>query len=273
MSPSPAALAGLARSIAIYYGQPWRTAALGRFYAALVGPGDLVFDIGAHVGNRSRVLARLGARVVALEPQPLFAGFLARTLPASVTLRREAVAAAPGRMMLRVSSRHPTVTTLSADWIGTVSPTPGFAGVSWDGEVEVEVTTLDRMIAEHGHPRFVKIDVEGMEAEILAGLSEAPPVVAVEYLPAALDVARASIDRLEALGDYRFNRVVGENHRFADEWMDAAATSARLGEVTADGRSGDLYAVLAPEVGGIGAGRGARRAISPGSPPTSTSSP
>jgi hypothetical protein len=45
---------GLARSLAIYHGQPWRTRALNRHYAEFVGPGDLAFDVGAHVGNHTR---------------------------------------------------------------------------------------------------------------------------------------------------------------------------------------------------------------------------
>ena len=42
-------------------------------YARFVRPGDLAFDIGAHVGDRIGSFRRLGARVVALEPQPLCA--------------------------------------------------------------------------------------------------------------------------------------------------------------------------------------------------------
>ncbi len=39
-------------------------------YRRFVRPDDLVFDIGAHVGDRVAAFRRLGARVVALEPQP-----------------------------------------------------------------------------------------------------------------------------------------------------------------------------------------------------------
>lgn len=238
------ALLGLARSLAIYHGQPWKTARLRRLYAGLVKPGDLCFDIGAHVGNRARVLAGLGARVVALEPQPLFADLLAKILPAGAVLRREAVAATAGRMTLHVSSRHPTVSTLSRAFIDQVAPTGGFAGVAWDETVEVTVTTLDALIAAHGRPAFVKIDVEGMEAEILAGLSEPLPLLAVEYLPAALPLALACIDRLEALGRYRYARIEGETHRFMGPFRDATAMRAELAGLPPQAPSGDLYARL-----------------------------
>jgi FkbM family methyltransferase len=246
--PSLAALAGLARSVAIYYGRPGQVRRLSAFYAAFVGNGAVVFDVGAHVGSRSRALARLGSRVIAIEPQPLFAGFLRRTLPPGVLLRTEAVGSRPGRTVLAVSSRHPTVSSLSPGWISKVSGTDGFEAVRWDGAVEVDVTTLDALIEEYGMPRLVKIDVEGMEAEIVAGLSQPVPIISIEYLPAALDVAHAAIERLARLGPYLFNRVVGEEMRFAGEWMDAAEIRETLDKSKIDGRSGDVYAVLSGEL-------------------------
>ena len=58
------------RSLRIYYGDRRRRAAMDRLYAQFVKPGDLVFDVGAHVGDRVGAFRRLGARVVAVEPQP-----------------------------------------------------------------------------------------------------------------------------------------------------------------------------------------------------------
>src|SRR5689334_4646326 len=42
-----------------------------RFYRQFVGPGDLVFDVGANVGHVTKVFLRAGARVVAIEPQSI----------------------------------------------------------------------------------------------------------------------------------------------------------------------------------------------------------
>ena len=67
---------GLIRSLAVYHAVPLRQPRLRRLYAKFAGPGDLAFDLGAHVGNRTRALAALGCRVVALEPQPDFARLL-----------------------------------------------------------------------------------------------------------------------------------------------------------------------------------------------------
>src|SRR5438094_10022684 len=61
---------GIARSLAMYHGIPGRHRRMVRFYGQFLGPGDLGFDIGAHVGGRVRAWRRLGARVLAVEPQP-----------------------------------------------------------------------------------------------------------------------------------------------------------------------------------------------------------
>src|ERR1700681_602882 len=106
-------LVGLVRSLAIYHAIPLRQRRLRRLYAQLVEPGDLVFDIGAHAGNRTRALASLGCRVVALEPQPDFARLL-RLLFASRTaieIVEAAAGDAPGSTSLSISERTPTVTT------------------------------------------------------------------------------------------------------------------------------------------------------------------
>ncbi len=240
--------AGLARSLWMYYGKPWRQARLARFYAGLLPEGELAFDIGAHVGNRTRALRTAGLDVVAVEPQALFHRFLRATLPREgVTLCRRAVGASAGDVTLRISRRHPTVSSGAPGWPAQVAPDPGFAHVAWDAAERVPAVTLDGLIAAHGVPAFCKIDVEGMEAAVLSGLSQPLPMIAVEYLPAALAVAESCLDRLERLGRYEINAVRGEAGTFAwDTWKTPAAARSALRRMAADGRSGDLYARRMP---------------------------
>ncbi len=242
-----AGAAGFARSLALYYGQPWKGRALGRLYGDLLKPGMRAFDIGAHVGHRTRILAGLGLDVVAVEPQARFESFLRRHLHGGrITVVRAAVGARPGEADLAVSSRHPTVSTLSESWRETVSGDASFAGVTWDRRERVAVTTLDALAAAHGRPDFCKIDVEGMEAEILKGLSFAVPLVSVEFLPQAPEVARACLDELARLGDYSFNAVRGETHRLVSPtWVPAREAKDFLARLCEGPREGDLYARLA----------------------------
>ncbi len=243
--PGALDLLGLARSLLIYEARPWRRRRLENFYASLIGPGALAFDVGAHVGNRTRALVAIGCRCIAVEPQPLFARTLAwrfRDEPLITTLPI-ALDARVGSATLRVSRRHPTVSTLSAEWIDRIAVTPGFDRVQWDRSVDVTVTTLDGLIAEFGSPDFCKLDTEGHEATILDGLSQPIPLMAFEYLPAALDPALRCIDRLERLGRHRYNLAVGERNRFElERWVDAPTVVERLTAIAANGRTGDIYA-------------------------------
>jgi FkbM family methyltransferase len=236
---------GFARSLAIYFGQPWRTHALNRHYAEFLGPGDLAFDVGAHVGNHALCFARLDARVIAIEPQPIFAAWLRRLFrnQPRVSVIESALAAAPGVVELHTSPRTPTVATISRKWMTAASTSTGFEGVRWTEAIQVPATTLDALIARYGLPRFCKIDVEGYEAEVLRGLSHPIPALSFEYLPAAVDVALDAAAALVALGSYRFNVTIGERRRFLwPAWRTLGGLETWLAARRRDDRSGDIYA-------------------------------
>jgi FkbM family methyltransferase len=239
---------GIARSLVIYHGQPAKHRRAVRLYGEFLGPGDLAFDIGAHVGGRVRTWRRLGARVVAVEPQPDCLRVL-RLLFArdrEVTIEPRAIGAQVGRARLGVSTATPTVSSMSQDWRESVAADRSFARVRWDRSVEVEVTTLDELIAAHGVPAFCKIDVEGFEADVLAGLSQPLPALSFEYLPPTHERALAVLERVRELGDYRYNYSPVETMRFAsDGWLEAADLVRLLERVRPLGRSGDVYARLA----------------------------
>lgn len=242
---------GLWRSLLVYHGIPWRRAQLRRFYRRFVPAGGLAFDVGAHTGNRLQAFLDLGARVVAVEPQPELAARLARRhgTDARVHLVEGALGRAPGRATLLGSPRTPTVATLSGDFVARAGAAPSFEGVRWQAGPEVVVTTLDTLIAAHGRPDFVKIDVEGFELEVLLGLSQPLPALSFEFLPVVRDVAVACIDRLEQLagpGRYRYAASLGERLRLLrPEGEPADAMRAWLQALPAHAPSGDVHAWLA----------------------------
>ena len=236
---------GLLRSAIIYW-RPGRQRGLRRMYHSFVGPGDLVFDVGAHLGDRSVAFAALGARVVALEPQPRIAAWLRKRTEhhTNITVRPEAVGRAVGTAQLAISRRTPTVSTLATEWRERIPvANRSFRHVRWDHRMNVPVTTLDALIETHGLPGFCKIDVEGYEAEVLAGLSQAVPRVSLEFVSGSLDIATACVQRLDALGAYEYNAVLGEGRRFVfDTWLTADLVLEWLATGIDGVSSGDIYA-------------------------------
>ena len=241
------AYAALRRSLDVYYGDAARDAAMDALYTRFVEPGALAFDIGSHVGDRIGSFRRLGARVVALEPQPLCARAIGAIYAddRGVTLVEAACGARPGRLTLRINSANPTVSTASADFISAADGAGGWEGQIWDTEIEVPCTTLDALVAEHGTPAFAKIDVEGFEDTVLAGLSRPLPALSFEFTTIQRDVALRCLDRLASLGPYGFDVALGESQTLTfNRWISKADMAAHIAGLPHAANSGDVYCVL-----------------------------
>jgi FkbM family methyltransferase len=247
MAPPGSSRAALARSLRVYHGDANRNALMDALYARFLKAGDLAFDVGAHVGDRISCFRRLGARVVALEPQPGPARVI-RVIhgrDSSVTLRQAAAGDRNGDITLRINSANPTVSTASDEFIRAADGAGGWEGEVWDQAITVPCLTLDRLIAEHGRPAFIKIDVEGFEDRVLAGLSQPVPALSFEFTTIAPDVAQRCLNRLAALGPYRFDVALGESQQLEfGRWINLDEMSAHLRALPHEANSGDVYAVL-----------------------------
>ena len=180
-----------------------RARAMDALYAQFVKRGDLVFDIGAHVGDRVAAFRRLGARVVAVEPQPALRAARCSMLygrDTNVTIERKAVGRTAGDVRLMVNIDNPTVSTASDAFIHAAQGAPGWQGQHWDKSIARADDDARRADREHGTPAFIKIDVEGFEEEALVGLTQPVAALSFEFTTIQRDVARACIDRCAALG-------------------------------------------------------------------------
>jgi len=162
-----------------------------------------------------------------------------------IILLQEAVGAKAGEAQMFVSTRIPTVTSLSQSWINKVTQDHLFSRIKWDQELTVKVTTLDQLIQDFGLPALCKIDVEGYELQVLQGLSHPIPTISFEYIPAVVSMAQDCILRLSEIGNYRYNWSSGESYELKSTiWLSANEMSEVIARDLQDGRSGDIYAHL-----------------------------
>jgi FkbM family methyltransferase len=220
---------------------------MDRLYRGFIQPGDLVVDVGAHVGDRVASFRRLGARVVAVEPQRAMAMVL-RLLYGYrrfVAIEEVAIGREPGRARLMINADNPTVSSVSPAFVDAARDAPGWETQHWTSAADVAVTTLDALIEKHGQPTFIKLDVEGFEAEALQGLSRAVRALSFEFTTIQREVAIACIERCSALGYTRFNAALGESQALVNEWVNATDIARWLIELPQSANSGDIYAVVA----------------------------
>lgn len=131
-----------------------------------VQPGDVVVDVGAHIGRYTVLGARLGGQVVSIEPDPANFEMLAANVqlngPSDVHLERVAASDANGlRRFLPSTGSNRGTSALESE---------SNADPSREG-VLVECRRLDDIVERHGLSRidWLKIDVEGHEVEALHG--------------------------------------------------------------------------------------------------------
>jgi FkbM family methyltransferase len=147
------------REMLVNWYEPDAIAVIG----ALVGEGDVCLDIGANVGALTLAMARRigpAGRVYAFEPGPLTYPRLARNVELNASIRGRVVP-----LQLGVADRAGTL------YWNEEPDNRGNATLLHGSGAPVDVVSIDDFFADKPLPQlsFVKIDVEGMEYEVLRG--------------------------------------------------------------------------------------------------------
>ena len=217
-----------------------------QFYTSFVQEGDLCFDVGANLGNRVGPLLAAGARVVAVEPQEYCYKVLKNKFGNKIELVTKGLGAEEGVNTFYLSNAH-TISSFSEEFVQVVKD-GRFKEYNWDKSIQVEMTTLDRLIAEYGTPAFIKIDVEGYELEVLKGLSKPIGMISFEYMvPEQTQKVVTCIEQIELNGaPIECNYSIGESMEFAlESWLPATAMKEYvLGRTFISTEFGDVYCRL-----------------------------
>lgn len=138
------------------------------FFCSVCREGMTFLDVGANIGYYTALAsARVGAqgKIVALEPDPENFRFLERTVAANparnITCIQKAASDAAGTLRLYISATNRGDNRL-------------WAYEDSDDSYDVEVSTVDNMLAERGirSVDLVKMDVQGYEGRVLGGMTE-----------------------------------------------------------------------------------------------------
>ena len=199
------------------------------FYKNFIKKDSLCFDVGANIGRVTDVLLHLGARVIAVEPNPECVRYLRLKyrLNKRVIVVSGALDTVVGRKKLYLCEVN-SLSTLAPDWIKACKESKRYDEFNWNEQVEVEVDTLDSLIKKYGRPEYLKIDVEGNEYNVLKGLSCGVPLVSLEICPETMSSTQNCINYLSSIIDMRFNLSSGETALKFDlpEWITATEMAA-----------------------------------------------
>lgn len=213
------------------------------FYRQFISPNDLVFDVGANVGNRTKVFAKMGAKVIAIEPQSKCADILnsATAGTDNIQLVQAAIGSSSGYSTISISDVD-TLSSLSADWIQSVKQSGRFSKFEWTMEESVVVHTIDELIAKYGLPKFIKIDVEGYEDHVISGLTQPVEAISIEYTPEFIEGTMRCIENLENIGSWKYQFSLEESLEFSlANWVGASELRKILMQVN-PAAFGDVYA-------------------------------
>lgn len=149
------------------------------FYSIFINTNDLCFDIGAHRGHRTNIFLKLGAKVVAVEPQKELFKYLKIKFGKNVNIENIGLGSSEQKMIMYLSETS-SLSSFSTEWLSKAQNR--FPDVKWNDKREIQISTLDKLIEKYGMPKFCKIDVEGFEFEVLKGLSKNISYISLEFM-------------------------------------------------------------------------------------------
>lgn len=189
---------------------------------SIITKDNLVFDIGAGIGRRTEQFLALGARVICVEPLEMFTCITQQRYKnrTDVVVLNKAVAAKNGLKTIYYSPYINSLSSFDGNWVTKSRYTKTFKLPFAQTNKEIELVTLDELIATYGQPDYCKLCICNYESEALTGLSTPIPYLSFEFHAEFDDNLIACLTKLRAMGYTMFNVVVGNQSTFAlPDWV------------------------------------------------------
>lgn len=188
-----------------------------KFYSQFIKQGDLVFDVGANFGNRVEIFIALGAKVVAIEPQKKCVKYLNEKYGNKIHIENVGLGS-KNEQKVFYEADNSVLSTFSDSYIDKVQNTRHKTTI-WKESNVLSIITLDELIKKYGNPKFIKIDVEGYEFEVISGLTQKSGVISFEYnVPELLEEVKMCVNKLSSIGYDSFAYSIGESMVINKQW-------------------------------------------------------
>ena len=201
---------------------------------------DLFFDVGAHLGDKSKELIKNKIKVVMIEPQPECLKVLKELYSKNplVTIIPMGLGRINQKIEMSINTKQPVISTFAEHW-----KTGRFSNSNWDKKIMVDVTTLDDLINKFGDPKYIKIDVEGFEHQVILGLTKKSGIISFEFTSEFIKDTYKSLDYLISLGYSDFNFSIGERRKFYTQWKNANVIKKDVEKIIKEDHLlwGDMY--------------------------------
>lgn len=222
----------------------------GKVFAQFVSPGDLVFDIGANRGGMTYVFRQLGCRVIAVEPLHIIAPERVKEFKFKflddddVTLIPMAVSPEPSiELFMPDTPKHWIITSGSKRWREESKHSHLYKHTK---RRVVPGITLGKLIKRFGMPKFIKVDVEGFDGEVICTLDQPVAALNMEFHRDWLWNNQMAIEHLNTLGRYEYNYALNNEAEWQmPEWRTGDRLMVYLDKHLDEGGPGswgDIYA-------------------------------
>ncbi|TKK70329.1 FkbM family methyltransferase [Ilyomonas limi] len=214
-----------------------------QFYSQFFSKNNLVFDVGANMGNRVKLFLQIGAKVVAVEPQKSCIRQLQDEFGKRIIIVKKGCGAKEEVKDFYISETD-VLSSFSEDFIKKTKD-GRFSCHKWEQKDSIELTTLDILISQYGMPEFIKIDVEGYEPEVLKGLTKKVPYISFEYI--VPELKENLIKCIELINDMNpnafYNYSMGESFVLSGEWVNKENFLQIISATDFDSKTdfGDVY--------------------------------